>query len=142
MMIKENMYEPITESGCWIWMRTVNSGGYGNLKVKGKTFSSNRAAYIDEHGSIPEGLWVLHTCDCRLCVNPAHLYAGTHQDNMDDKRARERTHNIKYRKEFKRDLTERFLGGEKQVDLAKELDMPQSQISSLISSYRNNKAVK
>jgi len=122
-------------------MRTVNSAGYGNLKVKGKTYGSHRASYIDEHGEIPDGLQVLHTCDCRLCVNPDHLYAGTHKQNMDDKRIRKRCHNIRFTEDVKRKITTRYKNGELQVDLANEYGTKQSYISTLIDSYLNNKAV-
>jgi len=140
-MITEEMYIPVTESGCWIWLRTVNSGGYGNIKFKGKTYGSHQAAYIDEHGEIPEGMQILHKCDCRLCVNPNHLYAGTHKQNMDDKRARKRSHNIKYTEDIKREITEKYQSGARQVDLAIEYGTKQCYISKLIDSYLNDKAM-
>jgi hypothetical protein len=51
---------------------------------------ANRASWILHHGEIPEGMHVLHHCDNRLCVNPAHLYIGTNQDNINDRVNRNR----------------------------------------------------
>ena len=46
---------------------------------------TNRASWQAHFGPIKNGLHVLHICDIPLCVNPDHLFLGTHQDNMDDK---------------------------------------------------------
>jgi hypothetical protein len=48
----------------------------------------SRQAWIKAHGPIPDGLWVLHTCDHSLCINIEHLYLGTHEQNMADLKAR------------------------------------------------------
>jgi hypothetical protein len=54
--------------------------------INGKRKNLNVTRYIweDVKGPIPDGLWVLHTCDNGSCVNPDHLYLGTHKDNMRD----------------------------------------------------------
>lgn len=69
---------------CWVWVgQTVN--GYGVMTICGTTFYTHRLSYIEENGSIPAGLIVMHKCDNRVCVNPEHLTIGTHQDNTDDR---------------------------------------------------------
>lgn len=71
---------------CWEWRGYVHPTGYGQLSVdaKGKNINSNRAAYMVSKGEIPDGMWVLHTCDNRLCCNPDHLWLGTPKDNTQD----------------------------------------------------------
>lgn len=75
-------YEPNT--GCWLWAGACGTAGYGSINVCGRTEGAHRASYAIHKGPIPNRLLVLHTCDVRICVNPDHLFLGTHQDNMDD----------------------------------------------------------
>ena len=71
--------------GCHIWKGAIfNDSGYGRIQVDGKSELAHRIAYIIYHENIPDGKFVLHRCDNRLCVNDDHLFIGTHQDNMDD----------------------------------------------------------
>ena len=80
-------------AGCWNWTASTNVGGYGQLRVGGQNGQprvSNRIAYELMVGTIPDGLLVLHKCDNPRCVNPNHLFLGTHQDNSDDKIAKGR----------------------------------------------------
>lgn len=71
---------------CWEWRGYVHPTGYGQLArdADGRNINTNRAAWSVTNGDIPEGLWVLHTCDNRLCCNPDHLWLGTPKDNTQD----------------------------------------------------------
>lgn len=77
-------YEMVTESGCWLWGKCLQSKGYGQFWKDGKVVYAHRASWEIYRGAIPAGLDVLHHCDVPSCVNPAHLFLGSHQENMRD----------------------------------------------------------
>ena len=75
---------PEPTSGCHLWIGAVAGWGYGSTRIGGKNMRAHRAVWELTNGPIPHGLWVLHRCDNPLCVNPLHLFLGTHSDNMRD----------------------------------------------------------
>lgn len=76
---------------CWIWMASLDHKGYGRFSMNGKKYVAHRAAYILYKGKFAEELQVMHNCDNPCCVNPSHLTAGTHSDNMQDRHIKGRT---------------------------------------------------
>ncbi|MER7835270.1 HNH endonuclease signature motif containing protein [Streptomyces sp. NPDC096040] len=71
--------------------RTASTAaGYGRFKIDGVQLYAHRSSYEAHNGRVPSGLFILHSCDNPLCVNPAHLRTGTHQENMRDRNERGR----------------------------------------------------
>lgn len=104
------------KSKCIIWQGYVQSGGYGQTYCKGKRILAHRKAYIEAYGPIPPGMLVCHKCDTPLCVNPKHLFLGTHKDNSQDALKKGRI-NLKSLLEASRKPRKRFLTDEQCSDI-------------------------
>lgn len=81
-VMRRTLPEPNT--GCVLFEGFVNPQGYGNVKVRGVAKLTHRVTWEEVNGPIPEGAYVLHSCDTPACVNPDHLFLGNQDDNMKD----------------------------------------------------------
>ncbi len=82
-----NRVERDPNSGCWLWSAAADPNGYGRVKLGPRTAAVmlvHRFSWVLANGPVPDGLHVLHRCDTPPCVNPYHLFLGTHLDNMRD----------------------------------------------------------
>lgn len=75
---------------CWLWIGPYMSNAYGHMSVGNKRTGAHRYSYELHYGPIPKGLFICHKCDNKQCVRPSHLFAGTHKENMDDMRQKQR----------------------------------------------------
>jgi hypothetical protein len=80
----DDKWTPEPFSGCWLWTGGMMKTGYGGFAVDRRINRAHRVAWMLYKGTIPKGKLVLHSCDIRCCVTPAHLFLGSHADNSHD----------------------------------------------------------
>lgn len=126
-----------TPDGCHPWTGAIrNKQGYGCF---GESLPAHRLALLQATGIDTQGdQCTLHTCDNPKCCNPAHLYVGSHAQNMQDKHRwgrqplGERSPHAKLTQEQVMDIRARYAAGAKQTDLAKAYGVSQPTISCAV----------
>lgn len=132
-----------SESGCMEWTGSLCSGGYGTIRLNGKTQPTHRAAYLLKTGAtLSRKDQVCHHCDNPICLNIDHLFLGSQGDNMKDmlKKGRKSYDWMKGRgqaipckvsEDQVREIRKRLSGGEHYVLLAKEFGISKLSVANI-----------
>lgn len=138
---------------CWPWRGAYNNRSkHGQFawrnsepRRRGVLVGAHRAAWLLTHGPIPDGLHVCHRCDYPPCCNPAHLFLGTHQDNMRDSvqkgrakfpkpRRGEANNKAKLTWPLVREVRRAYLAGETLSSLSRRLDVARSTLREVVDA--------
>lgn len=87
--------KPNSPGSCWNWIGGLRGYGYGSFKINRETFQAHRLMYEITNGKIPEGKEIHHKCENTKCVNPFHLKAVSHLENMRLSRSAQKKHCIR-----------------------------------------------
>lgn len=126
------------KTGCWLWQGTKEKKGYGVLGKKKKQYRVHRvSAYCFSGTEMDPSMFICHRCDVKNCINPDHLFSGTHQDNMDDGKMKNRfshgeSHRLSKLKESDiHQIRKSILLGKSCSSIAREYDMDPSTICDI-----------
>lgn len=136
----EERYVPVTETGCWLWTGCLHPTGYGVLKINSKQVKVHRLVHELTTGQNCGDKFVCHKCDTPMCINPDHLYLGTHADNTRDMVVRKRYNttaaNLASTKLTPQQTAEITADRRRQRAIAKEYGISQSRVSKIKSKAR------
>lgn len=122
--------------GCWIWtaQRAGWKNKYGRFWVQhDKAIRAHRYSFQHFCGDIPHGFEVCHKCDNMLCVNPDHLYLGTHQENVQDCVRKGRSGLAKLTPEQVLDIRQKRKSGISAKSLSEEYGVSDRQIRNIVA---------
>jgi hypothetical protein len=134
-------------SGCWIWLTGCDERGYGRSCLHRKNMAAHRVAWMIYRGPIGDK-HVCHQCDVRCCVNPAHLFLGTHTDNMRDCLSKGRNYARTHPERFPRgerhwkstltaeqvlEIRRRYARGERPYEIAQSLNLVAQNVANVTS---------
>ena len=100
---KDRLLSKITinnENNCWEWQGCTIKDNYGMIMFKGEQYLTHRLSYELFFGEFDKNLCVCHKCDNPICINPEHLFLGTHQENMTDMKNKGRAYSSLKNKEY------------------------------------------
>lgn len=132
------------DNGCLEWSRRLHKDGYGEISYRRKYWLAHRLAWFLCNGEIPYGMCVCHKCDNPKCIDPSHLFLGTHSQNMNDMKIKGRRKGInsgeqngraKLTYEKATEIRELYLLGETtQKELASRYSVCQTIISLILTN--------
>jgi hypothetical protein len=123
-----------TENGCFIYTGLLSKNGYGRISFKGKVVGSHRLSFELKNGFINDRTkFVCHTCDNPACINPEHLWLGTHTESMNNIMEKNRGSISRLSPEQKNDIKKSY-PQKNIIELSVQYGVPTRVISFIIKT--------
>lgn len=140
MTLEEKFLAKVEKTdGCWLWRGSIpkTGDGYGWFSLGNRSERAHRVAHQVFVGPIPAGMLVCHTCDNRICVNPAHLFLGTAADNNKDRASKGRSSRRATRRKIDFEIAQRIraewaAGGRLQREIGAAYGISQAVVSKIV----------
>jgi hypothetical protein len=123
-----------TAAGCMEFSGHLNHGGYGVVKIAGRTMLAHRAVWVAARGAVPDGMEVCHRCDNRRCVSLTHLFVGTRMENVRDMMQKGRGRKARGEGHWRARMTERLVARMRQERAAG------ATLATLVARYQMSKS--
>lgn len=129
---------------CWEWQGHRNPKGYGQIAGPSGLLLTHRAAYVLQHGPIPDAFTIHHACDNPPCCNPSHLRAGTPQENTYDMLSKGRARPVRALRNGRAKLSDQQIadirdahaGGGSCKSIARRLGLHPSYVGRIVRRVR------
>ena len=132
-MNKNGPAMPGMETRCWNWTGGKDPAGYGSMNVNGKVRPATHVLfYLRKEHWPPKGRTCNHHCDNPGCVNPRHLYLGTHKSNARDRDQRERNGSAKLTRIQVWAIRALYRWGTTQAELGRRFDVTRENIHMIV----------
>ena len=147
----DNFWKKVQVGGpdeCWPWIGAIDKWGYGKFAYQASDRKvqvlATRFSFTVAKGKIPAGKFILHKCDNPACVNPNHLFIGTHNENMEDMKRKGRANSKLSADDVRRILAIKSTGLT-YAAIARQFGVSESSIQGIFSgrtwSWLNNSSV-
>lgn len=132
----------VDAAGCFLWQAGCSRLGYGVIRIGNRNVPAHRAAFAVFRREVPDGIEVCHKCDVRNCINPSHLFLGTHADNMRDAVSKGRfargaaKPSAVLTGEQVIELVQRYNAGELPLDLIREYGICKATLQTIVKKRK------
>lgn len=124
---------------CWLWQGYKSRKGYGMMRYPKGRATTHRISWFLYYGAITPKQFVCHHCDTPMCVRPEHLFLGSHQDNMDDMKEKNREPHVIGNYKINYEIAEQIRNEQKRGLSNSQLRLKYKLCKSTISYIVNKK---